>query len=99
GYPDLIVGVNNVGPSNVRTYIYFGGPNADAVPDVILSGESVTNFGTSVAGAGDVNGDGIPDVIVGAPFYGGLQGRTYIFYGGGNLVSKSASSADIMLTG
>lgn len=42
-------------------------------------------FGTSVAGVGDVNGDGLPDLAISAPGgdYGGsyLQGQTYIVYG------------------
>ncbi len=41
-------------------------------------------FGTSVAGAGDVNGDGYDDVIVGAPdFDNGLggEGAVFVFYG------------------
>lgn len=42
------------------------------------------NFGFSVSGAGDVNGDGYDDVIAGAPHYGNGQtdeGAVYIYYG------------------
>ena len=99
GFPDLIVGAYNFGSQVGRAYIYFGGPGADQVPDVILSGEPIAEFGYSVAGAGDVNGDGIADVIVGGPFYSAASGRAYIFYGGGSLVSKSATQADVILTG
>ncbi len=44
-------------------------------------------FGTSVAGAGDVNGDGYDDVIVGAPDYTSdpdnqsSEGAVFVFYG------------------
>ena len=42
--------------------------------------------GESVAGAGDVNGDGVPDVIVGAPFddaNGRMDsGSAFVVYGG-----------------
>lgn len=40
-------------------------------------------FGISVATAGDVNGDGYSDVIVGAPFYddGQAEGRVYLCHG------------------
>ena len=42
-------------------------------------------FGTSVAGAGDVNGDGYADVIVGAPQYDAPtfnEGAAFVFLGG-----------------
>lgn len=37
--------------------------------------------GTSVAGIGDVNGDGFDDVVVGAPGAGGHSGSGYILFG------------------
>ncbi len=44
----------------------------DNAADVIMTGEATNNnFGNSVSSAGDVNGDGYSDVIVGA--YGILQ--------------------------
>ncbi|RMG92126.1 MAG: PKD domain-containing protein [Chloroflexi bacterium] len=42
------------------------------------------DFGFSVASAGDVNGDGFPDIIIGAPRYDGGQadtGAAFIYYG------------------
>jgi hypothetical protein len=41
-------------------------------------------FGISVSGAGDVNGDGFEDIIIGE--LGGGKGSAYIFYGGTQLV-------------
>lgn len=38
-------------------------------------------FGLSVSAAGDVNGDGFGDVIVGAPFSDSLNGSSYIVFG------------------
>ncbi len=38
-------------------------------------------FGTSVAKAGDVNGDGVDDIIVGAPNSGGLAGAAFVYCG------------------
>ena len=57
----------------------------------ILGDQAAAEFGTSVAGAGDVNGDGFADIIVGAPHYEGtfrgdpnltVKGAAFVFYGG-----------------
>ncbi len=86
GYADGIVGAPfapyTAGPGTGRVYVYYGGPTADNVADLILSGVSADdNFGSSVSGAGDVNGDGYDDVIVGA-YHAGGGGRAYVYYGG-----------------
>jgi len=83
GYDDVIVGAyrNDAGGIDAgRAYIYFGGPSMDAVADVILTGEGIPSgaFGVSVSMAGDMNGDGYADVIVGA--FGAR--RAYVFFGG-----------------
>jgi hypothetical protein len=40
-----------------------------------------SNSGTSVSAAGDVNGDGIDDLVVGSPYSGGGAGTVYVVYG------------------
>lgn len=94
GFPDLIVGAHEndaVGANSGRAYIYFCGPAGDSKPDVTLSGEAAGDaFGYSVAGAGDVNGDGFADVIVGAyenSARAGGAGRAYVYFGGGRMDS------------
>jgi FG-GAP repeat protein len=85
GYVDIIVGARGAAPSG-KAFIYYGGPSLDATPDLTLIGETTASwFGNSVAPAGDVNGDGFDDVIVGAPMYGtsvSQVGRAYVFFGG-----------------
>jgi hypothetical protein len=102
GYADVIVGapLNDAGGSAAgRSYVYHGGPVADATVDLVLTGEATGDyFGNSVAGAGDVNGDGYGDVIVGAPLNdaGGFGcGRAYVYYGG----PAADEAADLVLTG
>lgn len=60
-----------------------------------LSGESPCDeFGLSLSGAGDFNGDGYEDLIVGAPFVR-YTGRAYLYYGG----PGRDSLADLILIG
>ncbi|MCI0330290.1 MAG: FG-GAP-like repeat-containing protein [candidate division Zixibacteria bacterium] len=68
GRSDFVVGVphiNNIGPSDVGRAIIYSGGDGSAL--WILHGDAVGDyFGTSVAGTGDVDGDGKGDVAVGA---------------------------------
>jgi len=63
--------------------------------DALLSGEQTNEyFGTSVAVAGDVNGDGYSDVIIGAPYYDNGQnqeGAVFLFLGGFSGISQTPS--------
>jgi len=102
GIHDFIVGArfNNDGGSNDEgaAYIFFGASNLSgtndlgggASADVTILGKGTTDrLGISVSGAGDVNGDGFDDIIVGAEFNndGGTnnEGAAYIFFGASNL--------------
>jgi hypothetical protein len=102
GYDDVVVGAsgNDAGGAGAgRAYVYFGGPAMDAVADVVLTGAAASdNFGGAVAPAGDVNGDGYDDVVVGALTNdaGAVDaGRAYVFYGG----TSPDAVADLVLTG
>lgn len=102
GFDDIIIGAsfNDAGGINAgRAYIYFGGIDVDSLADVILTGESEGDiFGISVSSAGDVNGDGYDDVIVGAQENsagGTAAGRVYIYFGGESM----DNTADLIMTG
>ncbi len=96
GYADAIVGAP--GASNGQAgegvaYVHYGGASGlSAAPSVTLEANSAgAAFGSSVATAGDVNGDGYADVLVGAPFNGG--GRAYIYLGSaGGLASSPVNN-------
>ena len=63
GYADIVVG--NPDPGSQSIVAHYGGPDGlSAEPSFLTTGP--TNFGLSVAGAGDLNGDGYGDVVVSA---------------------------------
>lgn len=102
GFTDIIVAAhtNDAGGTDAgRVYIYFAGPGVDTIADMIFTSATVGEFfGQSVASAGDVNGDGAADIIVGAnnnDAAGTDAGRAYLFYGG----SGTDDVPDLVLTG
>jgi hypothetical protein len=85
GYADLIVGAplydNRGFPDEGRVFVYAGsvsGPSRDPVWTAD-GNKTLAQFGYSVAGAGDVSGDGIADVIIGAPYDD--SGRVFVYHG------------------
>jgi len=88
GYADVIIGASYSDVGDYRdaghAYLYFGGDDMDSNADIILSGDSESDwFGSAVACAGDVNGDGFSDVIVGAPNAAEWNtGTAYVYFGG-----------------
>ena len=84
GYSDMILGAP--GLAGGRAYIYHGGTyNVSTTPTVTrASGIANARLGSSVANAGDVNGDGYSDLVIGAPNATNGQaneGLAYIHYG------------------
>jgi hypothetical protein len=94
GFADAAVGapLNDTPGNNVgQVYIYFGAPGTtfNTTIDATLSGPSTGhNFGEEVAGAGDVNGDGYADLIVGQ--FGG--GENHVYFGGTGTFDTTADA-------
>ena len=88
GFSDVVVGANRYDDqmSNVgKIYVYMGSANGfNLFPDWTNTGHQIDgNMGISVAAAGDINGDGYGEIIIGS--YGVNPqiptGNVYVFYG------------------
>ena len=95
GFADLIVGAPRFDNGEIdegAAFVFLGSaPGLSTAADwQAESDQEFANFGSSVAGAGDVNGDGYADVIVGAPFFDngeGVEGAAFVYYGSGSGLS------------
>ena len=89
GYLDIIVGAemyNNGLSSAGRVYIYYGSAaGLSTTPNLIIEGNQAGGrLGSSLSPAGDVNGDGFDDIIVGAYYYNNgvpNEGASFVYYG------------------
>ena len=98
GYGDVIVG-DNIGVALAgRAYVYLGSASGPVMSRLTLAGRTTSvaegndEFGYALAGAGDTNGDGYADVIVGSFGVNGSTGRVYIFNGNASGVSLTPAS-------
>jgi hypothetical protein len=89
GFDDVIVGAPMYGASVSqvgRAYVFFGGTAPNAVADRVFTGAAANDqVGWVVGSAGDMNGDGYPDVFATAPRYytaGPNPGAAYVWFGG-----------------
>ncbi len=103
GYSDVIIGADfyddGVNTNEGRAFVYYGSAaglsgSPNSTPDD--ANQAIARFGYSVACAGDVNGDGYSDVIIGAIYYDeGLsfdEGRAFVYYGSATGLSASPNS-------
>jgi hypothetical protein len=96
GVDDLLISARNAdGPGNSRNncgevYVVFGSANLPSTIDIAEEKQNVTLIGSEPNGlfghslaTGDVNGDGLADVLVGAPVADGRQkaGEILLFLG------------------
>lgn len=76
GYDDFFAGPG-VAFDDTINYVYFGGPNIDTIPDIVI-----TERMTIAKAAGDLNTDGYNDLIISYPLPFGGNGYVSIYFGG-----------------
>ncbi|MBD2531319.1 FG-GAP repeat protein [Nostoc flagelliforme FACHB-838] len=107
GIDDLIIGASNANPNGSlsgQSYVVFGskegfdaqfnlstlnGTNGFAINGI----DAFDDSGFSVSGAGDINGNGIDDLIIGAYRADNLSGQSYVVFG-----SKGGFDAQLNLS-
>ncbi|MEZ4290312.1 MAG: VCBS repeat-containing protein [Myxococcota bacterium] len=110
GFDDVVVGSMNYSATHSfggAAFVFLG--SASGVPDAdpataharLESDQASASMGASVSSAGDTNGDGFDDLIVGAPSYSAgqaFEGAAFVFLGSAAGVSSgdpSTASAQI----
>ena len=111
GFDDLIIGAFHASPNgnySGASYVVFGKASGFAANINLSALNGNTGFqingvatgdisGVTVAGAGDINGDGFDDIVVGAPdayLNGAYSGASYVIYGSkpGMAVSRAGTA-------
>ena len=113
GLDDFIIGANKADPKGNNSgaaYVVFGSNSGGTVFDLsdldgtngfrIQGGVFDAWLGRDVSAAGDVNGDGVDDIIVGAPYtFNGGRGMAYVIFGQANPVTFVGGNGNDNQTG
>ncbi|MDB9438435.1 DUF4114 domain-containing protein [Dolichospermum lemmermannii CS-548] len=105
---DIIIGAKKATDNAGQSYVIYGSkqgfgatfelstfdtPEYDGEKGFIIDGAENSNLGQSVSGAGDVNGDGVNDLIIGAPLANSQAGEAYVIFG--TPAATSAGTPDV----
>ena len=91
GFDDIAIGAYKCGTDGEgKVYIYFGRKEMTGEADLVLTGQNQNgSFGYCAASAGDLNGDGFDDLIVGTYGFSSSKSSVYIYLGGNDMDTAS----------
>ena len=93
GYADLLIGANGHAEIAGRSYVVFGGSKVgmsgllsladlNGINGFKLDGEVAGDSSAlPVSFTKDINGDGVTDLLIGAPYHNNSMGRSYVVFG------------------
>ena len=83
GYDDVVIGVKGYNVGQGHAYLFHGNSkrSLDADPDMIFDGEvKGSDYGAQVV-CGDIDGDNVNDLVIGARRFRQRVGRVYVYWG------------------
>ena len=88
GYDDVVVSAPSATITSGFVFVYGGGPTIDGNFDAAVGKSTNGDFGRSLSSVGDVSGDGLSDIIVGAPKFAFQNEKGYwgIFLGDSSIL-------------
>lgn len=89
GINDILIS-GDIGNGNGQSYVIFGGKRWSSVIDLtkldgqngfIINGIKDGIKGFAISAAGDINGDGVDDILIGDDYYNSQTGQSYVVFG------------------
>jgi len=99
GHDDIVIGAHAYNEKQGRAFLFHGGTKQglDTDPDMILDGEIMSSSYGHNAVCGDIDGDNVSDLIIGARDFRQGLGRVYVYPG--NTLARSDPKPHRIFTG
>ncbi|MHC4542315.1 MAG: ankyrin repeat domain-containing protein [Planctomycetota bacterium] len=81
GYDDILIVATSYKNRRGGVYLFYGGPNMDATPDLILEGQNEGDFFGNGIACGDIDSDGYEDIVIAASYFNEKRGCVYLYWG------------------
>jgi ankyrin repeat protein len=81
GYDDILIVATSYNNRRGGVYLFYGGSNMDATPDLILEGQNKGDFFGNGIACGDIDNDGYEDIVIAASYFNEKRGCAYLYWG------------------